>query len=288
MNHETEKSREYLYALMEDERQDPDRRPSISRVARKFGVNRSAVFRTVAIYVDEGILDRTYRLTEKGRDWLEERARSRERLRTWLVHNQIDEKTAKVNADSILRHCTDEVVALLGNGGIMCKACDRYADANAHVWFGLKGERFKDKLGLWIPDGKYPLHFSFFKVQKKNLLEVSMANMGFCYPAELALNGGVGTVLLKRKEMCQQSSFGQWYTGAVKTVRYQQYDEWKEAELAGDTVSIPLSAFWITYMGEDYRRIRGIVPIRMTCTAGTQAMPESAALLEIRLWKGKS
>ncbi|MCC8084505.1 MAG: hypothetical protein LIP15_09765 [Clostridium sp.] len=280
-----EKSIEYLNALIENGARKENGRPSVLEVANEFGVYRSTVYRMVEKYVREGILDGKYRLTEEGKDWLEERKIKRERLAAWMKHCQVEKDNIMVNTAAILDNCTADLVSFLSNSGLMCKNCQRLAAANAYKWFGLNGSRFKDKLGRWIPDGQYEIPFIFFKDDTQQLGELSMASGGFKRPGVLEIRRGEGTVFLKVRTMSQQSASGKWYTGEAGTIKYKQGNEWHVAENVDDVAAIPLSAFWITYKGEDHKCLRGMVSVKMSCTAGHEAMEEREALLQIRILK---
>lgn len=280
---EENKSMDYLNALVENGSGREGQKPSIIEVSAKLGVNRSTVYRMVEKYVREGILDKEYRLTEAGRDWLEERNIKKARLETWMLHSQVAETNIPANTAVILDGCTADLVAFICNTGLMCNCCDRRVAANAFQWFGLPGTRFKDKLGRLIPDGSYETAFLFFKDNDQELLELSMASRGFEQPAVLELRGGEGCVCLKLRTMSQQAVSGKWFSGAVKTMKYKQDSEWHAAEITDCAAAIPLSAFWLTYEGEDHKCIRGMVSVKITCSVGREAMEESAALMQIRI-----
>ena len=272
----------YLIALAEDEERDKKHVASMSRVAQMFGVNRSTVYRSVVVYQERGFLDRNYKLTDQGREWIAEYKTHKDRLESWLLHNQIDQENAQLNTYAILHACTEDVISVLCNKGSGCMICDHWKtnDKNSS-WRGMKGEQVVENLKKWFPDGKYRLHYAFLKEHLQSaVMDRSMANDGFEYPAVLEVKNGDGAVYLKRKVTRQQAAMGEWHEGMAAFLKYEQSAGLREARMVGEYLEVPLSAFWVSYE-EDYKRIRGMARVIMGCSAGERAMPESPAFLEV-------
>lgn len=286
MKTEEKRGIDYLEALIENGKNKPlGAKPSIQEAAVSMGVNRSTVYRMVERYVQAGILDKEYRLTEYGMDWLAKRKIQQARLEGWMERCQVKKENVRANTTVMLDNCTPDLLAYISNTGLMCRGCEYHPIANVHNWFSVGGKDFKDKLGRGIPDGSYPIPFTFFKDNKQELLELSMASRGFEHPAILELKDGEGCVLLKVRAMSQQSASGKWYTGEAVTVKYRKVNEWVEAESRAHTVRLPMSAFWLAYDGKDFTCLRGMASIKMACSAGPDAMGESEALMQIRILK---
>lgn len=272
----------YLIALAEDEERDKKHIASMSRVAQMFGVNRSTVYRSVVSYQERGFLDRNYKLTDQGREWVAEYKIHKDRLENWLIHNQIDQENAQFNTYAILHSCTEDVISVLCNKGSGCMICDNFKsnDKNSN-WRGMKGEQITENLEKWFPDGSYHLHYAFLKAHlQSSVMDLSMANDGFEYPARLEVKDECGTIYFERKPMRQQDAMGNWHEGMVSFLKYEQRTGSKEAVINGNCLELPLSIFWFSYE-EDYKRVRGIAKVIMGCSVGKQAMPESPAYLEI-------
>lgn len=282
---ESKRSLAYLLAAVQDAEQNPKGKPSVTRIANQMGCNRVTVTRNLSVYQARGFLDGNNRLTQIGKEWLTTYTQYQERLVSWLIHNGIEEETAKADAFEILNRCSDDVVSLLCHGGHMCKECDQFHKASQANWFGVNGAEAVDELKRYFPDGKYQVYFSIYKEQSQgNLMEFSMAANGFEPWASLEISGSSGSVFLKRRNMRQQSVTGRWYSGMLASLRYENDTFFCEAEIRDDFVEIPLTAFHIIYEKE-CRTVRGMARVLMTCTAGERAMPESAGLLEFKLWR---
>ena len=282
---ESKRSLVYLLAAVQDAEQNPKGKPSVTRIAEQMGVNRVTVTRNLSVYQARGFLDSSNRLTQIGKEWMTTYTQYQERLVSWLIHNGIREETAKADAFEILNRCSDEVVSLLCKGGHMCKECEQYPRPTPANWFGVNGRDAVEELKKYFPDGSYQVYFAIYKEQSQgNLLEFSMAADGFEPWAELEIAGNSGSLRLKRRKMRQQSMTGQWYSGMLASLRYENDAFFCEAEIRDDIVRIPLSAFRVVYEKEG-RTVRGMARVLMTCTAGERAMPESAGLLEFKIWR---
>lgn len=282
---EEKRSIRYLIAAGWEAKNNPKGKPSIKRISNHLGVNRNTVARNLNLYQTKGFLDANNRLTQLGERLVDDYMQYQERLVSWLVHHGIPEKTAQADAFEMLERCSDDVVSLLCRGGEMCKECDHYPAPSQASWFGISGRDVLRELKPSFPDGTYQLYFAIYKEQSHgSLMELSMANDGFEPYAEMMIAGEEGVILLKRRKMRQQSALGAWYSGALATLRYEEDACFHEAVIEDNMVKIPLSAFHIIYE-EDCRTVRGMVRVLMTCSAGEMAMPESAGLLEFKLWK---
>lgn len=282
---ESKRSLTYFLAAVEDAEQNPKGKPSVTRISDKMGVNRVTVTRNLSVYQAKGFLDKNNRLTQIGKEWMTTYTQYQERLVSWLIHNGIRRETAEADAFEILNRCSDDVISLLCKGGHMCKECDQYPRPEQANWFGVSGREAVGKLKRYFPDGRYQVYFAIYKEQSEgNLLELSMANAGFEPQAVLEIGGESGRLFLKRKETRQQSAMGKWYSGMLASLRYEKDAFFCEARIQEDVVEIPISAFHIIYE-KDCRTVRGMVRVLMTCTAGERAMPESAGLLEFKLWR---
>lgn len=282
---ESKRSLIYFLAAVQDAEQNPKGKPSVTRIAERMGCNRVTVTRNLSVYQARGFLDSNNRLTQIGKEWMTTYTQYQERLVSWLIHNGIEEDTAKADAFEILNRCSDDVISLLCKGGHMCKECDQYPRTTQANWFGINGEEAVSELKKYFPDGKYQVYFSIYKEQsQRNLLEFSMAADGFDPHATLEIFGESGNIFLKRREMRRQSVTGQWYSGMLASLRYENDAFFCEAEIKDDVVQIPLTAFHIIYEKE-CKTVRGMARVLMTCSAGEKAMPESAGLLEFKLWR---
>ena len=274
---------EYLIALEENGAKKRDGRPSIQEVAEQMGIHRSTVYRFTERYIKAGILDSEYKLTEYGYDWLQDWKIKKLRLEAWIERYKINENSAAYNINMIMENCTEDLIASLCNSALTCRSCRFHPNAGESNWYSVNGENFREKLGIHIPDGSYPLPFTLFKDNDQELLELSMAHHGFFHPAALEIREGEGTVRLTLRTMEQQSASGKWFQGEAGSVRFKKKGVWEEAPLVDGNALIPMSAFWLSYEGEDFKLIRGMTSIRFSCSSGMEAMGEREALMQIRI-----
>ena len=251
---------DYLVALEQNASEKQDGRPSIQEVAEQMGVHRSTVYRFTERYIKAGILDSE-----------------------WLEHCKINKNSIAYNVNMIMENCTDDLITSLSNSVLTCRGCKFHPGSDACNWYSVNGENFKEKLGLHIPDGRYAIPFTLLKDNDQELLELSMAHRGFLHPAVLEIRDGEGTIHLTLRMMEQQSASGKWFRGEAGSVRYKMNGEWMEAPLTEGTALLPMSAFWLSYEGEDFKLIRGMTSIRFSCSTGMEAMGEREALMQIRI-----
>lgn len=81
---------------------------NIAEVARMFQVNRSTVSRAIAPFVNEGVLDEKFMLTEKGTLFLKKFDDKYNRIQGLLKAKGIQEEQAKQDALLILVECSEE------------------------------------------------------------------------------------------------------------------------------------------------------------------------------------
>lgn len=274
---------DYLFAIIEDAKEHPNEKPSLSRVGERLGVNRSSVFRALANYRAEGVLDESYRLTGHGKQWMAEVTGKTERLKKWLYLHDIPKERAAQEAVAIMRACSEDVSKILGSLGTACYQCQASKTAE-NKWTGFQGEYFQEKIGKEIPDGLYQLPYQFLKEKKEDIHEISMANEAFGDSAVLQIKNGTGTVMLRRRVICQQAVSGRWYSGMAGEMLYEKNDKWIQVEASDNVVSIPLSAFWIA-VNEKWGDFRGMLRFKLNCTVGEEAMPAQYALLEVWGWR---
>ena len=274
---------EYLIALEENGAKKRDGRPSIQEVAEQMGIHRSTVYRFTERYIKAGILDSEYKLTEYGYDWLQDWKIKKLRLEAWIERYKINENSAAYNINMIMENCTEDLIASLCNSALTCRSCHFHPNAGESNWYSVNGENFREKLGIHIPDGSYPLPFTLFKDNDQEPLELSMAHHGFFHPAALEIREGEGTVRLTLRTMEQQSASGKWFQGEAGSVRFKKNGMWEEAPIIDGNALIPMSAFWLSYEGEDFKLIRGMTSIRFSCSSGMEAMGEREALMQIRI-----
>lgn len=284
---EFKRSLAYLLAAGKDAQSNPRGKPSVQRIAGEMGVNRATVARNLAIYRRMGYLDGSYRLTPAGKAWMDSYTQHRERLVSWMVRNGVSREHAEADAFEILNHCSSEAIALLCRSGHPDEECGRFPGKADTGWFGVSGEKAIRQLKEYFPDGSYQVHFAIYKeYSERSLLEYSMANKGFETPAVLEIKGQDGVLRLKRRAMRRQSLDGRWYSGMLASLKYEQDSYFHEAEIIDDVAAVPMGAFRIVYES-GCRTVRGMARVLMSCTAGKAAMPESAGLLEFKLWMGR-
>lgn len=95
----------YFMALTEEY---GDKSRNIAEVARMFNVNRSTVSRAIAPFVDEGVLNDNFMLTEMGKIFLLNFNRKYESIKEVLESEGVMKEQAQNDALLILVECSDQ------------------------------------------------------------------------------------------------------------------------------------------------------------------------------------
>lgn len=129
-----------------------------------------------------------------------------------------------------------------------------------------------------IPYGRYEVEFRLFRLSGEDGL--SMGDSGFVKPACLKKTRSGIWLELQRKEMQAPSGRdGQMMTGRLDSLRYEADSILEDAPLKGNTLRIPLDAF--RFVGENQSEFIGKLHVTVTCSVGSEHMPERTAMLVI-------
>lgn len=131
-----------------------------------------------------------------------------------------------------------------------------------------------------IPYGRYEVEFRLFRLSGEEGL--SMADGGFVKPACLKKTRSGSWLELKRKEIQAPSGKNrQIMTGWLDSLRYEEDGIMKEAPIKMNTLRIPLEIF--QFVGENQSEFVGKLHVTVTCSVGSEHMPESTAMMVIWL-----
>lgn len=134
-----------------------------------------------------------------------------------------------------------------------------------------------------MKDGVYQFPFIIYKETAENGNNLSMANDGFMNPCTLTVINGEGQIQLCALDMAvKMPQSGKMVRGRVKNLHYFEYGEFFKAEVNGNVLSFPASCLQFVNLGTDASQIlHGSVFMRMECSSGFSAMPESKAIFTI-------
>ncbi len=273
----------YLLTIQSLSAAQPEKKISLQEVAEHYQVHRSTVLRALRPLRDVGFLDENYRLTESGEAWLRSDGEHIRRITEYLEKHQIEEQQAEKDALSIVSCCSRETAMLLSNIPYHCGSCQRYELQSETQWSGGPGSETLDWILSDWQGAELPVQLFFRKEQGEVIHEVSMASEGFLRTGELYLRREEERLRIKCRPVSHQSAIGRWFEGMADGLSCEHDGEWLPLKLKDGSVEIPLRYFWIT-MRNDRRRLRGVVRLRMGCSAGPAAMGMQTVLLEFRAW----
>ncbi|WP_099469681.1 helix-turn-helix domain-containing protein [Konateibacter massiliensis] len=262
----------YMIALAEIE----EGRPSATKVAKEFGVNRSTVCRALADYVKEGLLDENFRFTQSGLTYIELYIEKKESILHTLVNKGMSYENARENALSILCNCDSEATE------IIAKSMDSFYDGKKKKLQKEKKKSFSgDMANEYLRVGNYTASFLFLKTDKNKHGQVSMANEGFRHPGMLVISTEGNYLCLKLRMIERQSRFAsKFLRGRLAGMKYEKNGAIYEVKIEDNCAYIPLEAFHFLYVKED-NILQGKAELIMSASVGALNMPESKAVLMI-------
>ena len=143
-----------------------------------------------------------------------------------------------------------------------------------------------------IGEGLYELPFMFYKMffDKENNPHnnYSMANDGFRKYCEMRIHKGKGHIVLYPVMLSSdKTADGSVITGKAANFQYFNGEKYVEAQMARESLIIPMDNFMFRNMGEDVtsRILHGSIETKMTCSNGGQGhgMADMSAILSVFL-----
>lgn len=256
-----------LQFLMELERIG-GRRGSTAAVAKSCGVNHSSVSRYFKLCREQGLLTEELVFTGKGKIWLEGYRQLLEEIPVFLRRAGIPDGEIQENVRRIIEHLDYHTLAAVA--GYLRGRQEHPAGGAGEAPGG--GHLLREILEY----GTREVFFMLFQVKKQT--ELSMANRGFCRPAQIRRNRRGSWLELEPCEMCAWSPVeGRKLQGHLETLKYEQEGILRTARKRQGKIRIPLDACHIRRMQGG--GITAWVPIIATCNVGRLHMPESTARL---------
>ena len=262
----------YMMALAEIR----EGRPSATKVAKEFGVNRSTVCRALADYVEQDFLTSNFQFTQKGLHYIEICIERRDSILNALTNKGMTYEKAKNSAITILCSCDWETVDLLA------RSIDKFYDSRKKRLQKEKKKSFSgSKVNEYLRVGNYTASFLFLKMDKHKHGQVSMANEGFRHPGTLIISTDGNYLLLRLTLVERQSRFAnQFLRGRLDGMKYEKDGGIHQVKIKNNCAYIPLEAFHFLYVKED-NILQGKAELIMSCSVGALNMPESKAVLNI-------
>ena len=250
---------------------------SVTRIAQILGEQKYTISRGMTALEEKGLVTRKGRelqLTKKGRELARRCAERMEVTINHLTYEGVGVENAKRDAHYWAIYNSEETMDILRTFSEQYRVKQELREK--HCFNG-------SVLCKSLKDGQYRFPFVVYREQIKNGSNLSMANNGFEHPCTLVVRNGIGTIVLRAREMRGQSmKDGIQMLGRVKNLRYMVLGEYIRAENCGNMISIPADSLNFVNIGAGVGQIlHGSVCLKMECTCGPLHMPESTAILTI-------
>lgn len=212
-------------------------------------------------FIQNGILDDKCNPTIYGKKFIEDYRKSYELVSSWLKSEGVSEKDVENDAYTIIEKCSEDTIQLFKLKGAIYKACDKILVKKASKSF------IGDEICRYLEDGEYRVPFIFEKIKsKKGGQFISMANEGFYHPALLTIKDKRSYLCLEIKEIKRKVfSDKMELKGLVNSIKYELNGKEENAIFIEDKI------------------LSGKMFLTMTCNVGTIHMPQSTAVLKVRI-----
>lgn len=217
--------------------------PSLSGMARGFGVSKSTISRNLEVFAENGLVyNGTLTLTGYGKQTAEKYEQETRELSAWLAFTTgRTQEDMTAEAMQIMLTLSEETRQSIIEKQKIKRAVVQLED-DIHPKAA--------KVEKILKNGEYHLPFTIYKENMEEPGEsyLSMADMGFRHPAGLTMENGTGMICLKAVALEQRSFIGELIVkGKLLRMRYRMEKEYVDARQEGDCFYFPMSALVFTY-----------------------------------------
>lgn len=247
----------------------PEESRTITSLAMRTKVSRTAVRKALNEVVKHGILDPDYRLTETGAEQVKIYQHHYQMLLSWMKLHHVDQS----EWDGIYTLMTE-----MGTGfqhammeeSLLCGICRENAGDDSRCFQGID-------LAKYLAEGTYEVQVEFRKLENEELL--SMANRAFKKPAYLIVGKEESEIVLKRLRIFQFSpEKRREVSGMMRSMEYRVGGRAKTIRAREEDVRIPTKDI-LWKCSEKQRNLSGQLEIGFTCTAGFHGKDHNRAVM---------
>lgn len=266
-----------IYYLTELSKMQPVQRGFQVVIAQKCGVSSQAVNKSLKKAIDGELITVDYEFTEYGKSWLRSYERLIKRLREYLEDIGIPESEREKHLCMLIEDMDPYLVeSILTSHEKLLKPQEQQKKHSIikNFKFDFAGkEKLSVRIALYCMD----------KAKRRGKSSLSMGNPAFDPVAYMVRKGEEEFLEIHLHEMMAHSRVtGELRKGRANSLKYQHNGqlivamEAKQDEVI-EYVNLPLSVFKI-HAGPG-GEIKGMLPITVTCSTGSEHMPESTGLL---------
>jgi len=246
----------------------------VKRVAAACGTDHSKVSRYFSEAIEAGYITKKLELTDIGREWTGKYNALQKQVRKYLENMQVAGPDLDSGIDAMIRNFDYNTLDRMTRN---VRSAGKQVDN--------KYQEFRTGKGLEIDSllerGRFPVDFRILRIKsnrQETEYKLSMADKGFEKPAVLSVNNRGSFLELTLKEMAEASGItGRLMRGQLEKLKYGDGEDLKEVPVKGEKIRIPARAF--EYRDLDGGRFMATAYITVTCSVGTEHMPESRAML---------
>lgn len=248
---------------------DTKKKRGIQRViAERCGVNASTINRYFKICIEKGILSEELEFTSRGEEWFGMYWEMYQALMDYLTEVGAREDERQKAAEAMIENTDIHILQLMLN------------DHQKQKYRRMKEVTVQSEMSVTFRDeARCQVEFAVYKMSRKvHKNRFSMAMHGFEEEAWIVQRSTGRYLELTLKDMAANSRInGTAMSGYLNSLKYEENDQLVAAEISGNKLYIPMSAFKMHRWpgGEQIASIS----ITVTGSVGRMHMPESTALL---------
>ncbi len=248
---------------------------TVTHLADQFGVAKSTVSRAIGWCEKNNLIQqpaegRKIILSVKGRALAEKYQHRFEIVRQWLVSKGVSCADAERDAMSFILNLSDASADILYPEIKLCQIRKKLLEQEK-----IKGKDFCEAL----EDGRYPVGFMFCRCRDSCGLSESWLNDVFEHPGELVINNKTGIIILRVSNPGSyvSSMNGLQIDQTIQSIRYIENGQLQNTGKKEGYFYFPVHILEFLHY-EDHRFLQGTVAFKLSCTAGSVAMPEMEAI----------
>lgn len=256
-----------------------DKDATVTKIAQTLGEQKYTVSRAINAMEEEGLINKKNTrhpvLTAYGRREAKKYTERVDTIQSHLIYEGLDPNVASRDSFYWGVYGSVETIEMIDKMSVRYRIRHEFRDKKMFTG--------RD-LCKYLEDGSYVFPFLIYRELVKNGTNISMANAGFEHPCTIEVKDGKGQIFLHAIEMKARSqTTKKSMKGFVEDVKYFDSGNFFLARKQSTIISFPIDSMQFQTIGNygEQQILHGSICLKMTCTVGTEHMPESTAFFTL-------
>lgn len=251
----------------------PEKNRTLTSVAIKMDASRTAARNALNAAVEQGVLDKSYKVTESGEEKIKAWRNQRRLLLNWMKMHHVNE-TEWDDVYTLMTEMGQDFKRAMLQESLLCSICRNTMEKGEHRFRGID-------LADYLSAGKYEVRVEFRKLENEGHL--SMADRAFERPVYMIVGEKESQIVLKRLKILQFSPIKrQEVGGMMRSLQYYVDGKAKTVRAEGGVVRVPTSDIEWSCSEED-GSLTGRLEMGFTCTAGFHQKDHNRAVMNVNI-----